>query len=233
MSDMYTWEFDDERDTIPAKANKSFSDFVCLGLASGRYFKPDVERKAFLKLKELAANGKAKEHSELFEIILKHNMGLVYKAVNRYRRNERGVTVEELISEGCLIITRSIRGFDPSHNVRFSTYCYLGIMRAMSTLCKKKNATVYQEAELFDQLSTIDDKAKSINLVQSDVRKQLEHLVGILSHKNKQLLYEYYGVVKESDKCDRVTQSRRRRRVHQILRMLQTYVRTKFIEKCI
>lgn len=233
MSDILTWEFDAEHDTIPAKGNNNFKDFVCDGLASGRYFKPDAERKAFLKLKELASHGKEKEYSELSQIILQHNMGLVYKAVSIYRSNTRGVTIEELISEGCLIITRAIRGFEPSHGFKFSTYCYFGLVRALSRLCKKPNVRVYQEAEHFDQLPAMNDDANDTNLVKSDVETQLKQLVSILSPKNKQLLYEYFGVVKAKEKSDQIVQSGRRRHVQAILRTLQAHVRAKFIEKCV
>lgn len=56
----------------------------------------------------------------LEEYIVSNNMGLVRSVVKRFLN--RGCEYDDLIQIGCIGLLKAIKKFDPSYNVRFSTY---------------------------------------------------------------------------------------------------------------
>lgn len=54
------------------------------------------------------------------EILTENNMGLVHSIARRFQN--RGVEMEDLIQIGCIGLLKAIDKFDPSYDVRFSTY---------------------------------------------------------------------------------------------------------------
>jgi RNA polymerase sigma factor (sigma-70 family) len=231
-SDALSWQFDHARDIIPSRISPQYANLVCKELAGGGHLTPEAERNAFMKLRALKEAGKDEEYLDTFGLILKYNMGLVFKAVNMYKNNNRGISVEELISEGTLILVRSIKGYDPSYSNKFCTYCYMGIVRAISTACQRSKEMVYQEIDGLDNISPYNHNGAE-NIRLSDIRNQIQKLATILSERDRKLLFEYYGITKTNDKYDRLTQGKRRRRVHLILRILQLHVKNQLIEKCV
>ena len=64
--------------------------------------------------------------------VVEENMGLVYACTKRYVG--KGIEYDDLVQAGCEGLIKASKGFDPSRNVRFSTYAVpviLGELRAM------------------------------------------------------------------------------------------------------
>jgi DNA-directed RNA polymerase sigma subunit (sigma70/sigma32) len=231
-SDASSWQFDHARDIIPSKVNPLYVRLVCPELANGGYFTKEAERNAFCKLKALKDAGMKKEYLETFSLIFKYNMGLVFKAVGIFKENFKGVSIEELISEGTLILVRGIEKYDTSFSNKFSSYCYLGIIRALRRVCYQPMDKVYQEIDNLDSIMPCNQNVGE-NLKLSEMREQINNLSRILNERDRNLLFEYYGLTKTIGKFDSTTKGRRRRRVHLILRMLQLHVKKQLIEKCV
>jgi len=62
--------------------------------------------------------------------LVQRNLGLVYHALRHFRINP--ADRDDLASEGMLALVRSVDRFDPFRGVRFSTYAYNAITRAIA-----------------------------------------------------------------------------------------------------
>lgn len=69
------------------------------------------------------------------DLIVASNRGLAYAAVARLRPTYQ--ELDDLRSEGLLALVRAVDWFDPWRGVRFSTYAYNAIIRALIRLRKK------------------------------------------------------------------------------------------------
>ena len=54
------------------------------------------------------------------EDFIQNNLGLVHLCANKFRN--KGIEYEEMFSAGCIGLVKSKKAFDPSRNVKFSTY---------------------------------------------------------------------------------------------------------------
>lgn len=54
------------------------------------------------------------------EDFIQNNLGLVHLCANKFRN--KGIEYEEMFSAGCIGLVKAMKAFDPSRNVRFSTY---------------------------------------------------------------------------------------------------------------
>lgn len=54
------------------------------------------------------------------EDFIQHNLGLVHLCANKFRN--KGIEYEEMFSAGCIGLVKAMKAFDPSRNVKFSTY---------------------------------------------------------------------------------------------------------------
>jgi len=226
------WEYDEERDSISTKYNAllltSSSD---LQIKANKKFTAQAEYMAFNKLKALKETGGCKSAiDELRTLILMHNLGMVYKIAIIYKDNGK-LSLDELISEGLFVLSKTIDGFNPEFNLRFITYAYRSICRQMLRAIKQstpEGTVVHQAVDFFDQMAKhsvdMDESAR-----QNDVKNQLADLFKILREEDQRLLYEYYGI----DNQTGIRNDKNRRRVHRILRRLRIHIRQKLIEKCI
>ncbi|NLU53083.1 MAG: RNA polymerase sporulation sigma factor, SigF/SigG family [Clostridiaceae bacterium] len=76
----------------------------------------NVNDNAVFELIKRAQNGDAEARNQLVD----SNTGLVWSVVRRFRN--RNVETEDLFQIGCIGLIKAIDKFDPSFNVRFSTY---------------------------------------------------------------------------------------------------------------
>lgn len=51
---------------------------------------------------------------------IQNNLGLVHLCANKFRN--KGIEYEEMFSAGCIGLVKAMKAFDPSRNVKFSTY---------------------------------------------------------------------------------------------------------------
>ena len=54
------------------------------------------------------------------EDFIQNNLGLVHLCANKFRN--KGIEYEEMFSAGCIGLVKAVKAFDPSRNVKFSTY---------------------------------------------------------------------------------------------------------------
>ena len=54
------------------------------------------------------------------EDFIQNNLGLVHLCANKFRN--KGIEYEEMFSAGCIGLVKAMKSFDPSRNVKFSTY---------------------------------------------------------------------------------------------------------------
>ncbi len=54
------------------------------------------------------------------EDFIQNNLGLVHLCANKFRN--KGIEYEEMFSAGCIGLVKAMKAFDPSRNVKFSTY---------------------------------------------------------------------------------------------------------------
>ncbi len=71
---------------------------------------------------EKARNGDMQARSDIVE----NNLGLIWSIVRRFQN--RGHEAEDLFQIGCIGLLKAVSKFDPSYNVRFSTYAVPMIM---------------------------------------------------------------------------------------------------------
>ncbi len=69
--------------------------------------------------------------------LVTQNLGLIYHGIGRFR----GVRMDrdDMSSEGMLALLRSVDRFDPWRGVRFSTYAYNSIIRALARVARRSD----------------------------------------------------------------------------------------------
>jgi RNA polymerase primary sigma factor len=91
--------------------------------------------KRSMRKRSLTPQGRGREmakwrarYEELRDLLVNHNMGLVYEMLRRSRF--RNVDQDDLLSEGLMALLRSVQTYDPWRGYRFSTYACNSILRA-------------------------------------------------------------------------------------------------------
>lgn len=95
----------------------------------------------------IRANGDKDAHSRM----VRANLRLVVNIARRFRG--RGLSFEDLISEGNIGLLRAVDGFDPSKNVRFSTYAVHWIKQAIRRAVVNTSKTIRLPSYLYQLLN--------------------------------------------------------------------------------
>jgi len=85
------------------------------------------------------------QYDTMCDVLVRANLGLVYDMKRRTARAD--LDEADVISDGCLALLRTARGFNPWMGFRFSTYACRSIIRAFHVLAKRKT----QEARLMNK----------------------------------------------------------------------------------
>lgn len=93
---------------------------------------------------ELVAQYKQNRSESIFTEILKKTKGLIYVFARSYSRSIIGAEMEDLISEGDLVLWDAIQTFDDTRDCSFTTYLCGCLKRNYNTLfsmsnCQKRN----------------------------------------------------------------------------------------------
>ncbi len=120
---------------------------------------PDLDNLDNEQLVKLAGDGDADARSAIVE----HNMGLIWSIVRRF--HNRGYDPEDLFQIGSIGLIKAADKFDPSYNVKFSTYAvpmilgeikrYLrddGIIKVSRSIKETSNKVRYAREEMSKQL---------------------------------------------------------------------------------
>ena len=121
-------------------------------------------------------------------IIIDKNTGLVWSVVRRFRN--RNVEIEDLFQIGCIGLIKAVDKFDPSFNVRFSTYAVpmilgeirryfrddgtIKVSRSLKELSLKARETSEKLEQRHGRPPTINELAEALNEEPENVVHALE-----------------------------------------------------------
>lgn len=124
------------------------------------------------------------------ELIL-GNLRLVLSVIQRF--TNRGENLDDLFQVGCIGLMKSIDNFDPSHEVRFSTYAVPMIVGEIRRYLRDNNSvrvsrslrdTAYRAMQVKERLMneqhkepSIEEVAKELDMKKEDVVMALEAIV--------------------------------------------------------
>lgn len=152
---------------------------------------PVLKEKEKTELLEKCRNGDVKAR----ELLINSNLRLVLSVVQKF--SNRGENPDDLFQVGCIGLIKAIDNFDPSHEVRFSTYAVPMIIGEIRRHLRDNNSvrvsrsmrdTAYHalqvKEELTNQLSrepTIEEISKKLGLPKHEVVLALDAIVDPVS----------------------------------------------------
>ena len=146
------------------------------------------------KLFEQARNGNAQARDQL----VLDNTGLVWSVVKKYRG--RGYEQEDLFQIGCIGLIKAIDNFNPSLEVKFSTYAVPMIMGEIRRFLRDNNAirvsrslkdTAYKAIYARENLTRLHSKEPTIVEIAAEIGIPKEDIVYALDAiQNPMSLYE-------------------------------------------
>lgn len=144
----------------------------------------NVNDNAVFELIKRAQNGDAEARNQLVD----SNTGLVWSVVRRFRN--RNVETEDLFQIGCIGLIKAIDKFDPSFNVRFSTYAVpmilgeirryfrdegsIKVSRSLKELSLKAKDTSEKLEQKLGRPPSINELAEALNEEPENVVHALE-----------------------------------------------------------
>lgn len=114
---------------------------------------------------------------EVREEFIRGNLRLVLSVIQRF--NNRGENIDDLFQVGCIGLIKALDNFDPSHNVRFSTYAVPMIIGEIRRYLRDNNSirvsrslrdTAYKALQVKERLMKNNSKEPTI----SEIAKELD-----------------------------------------------------------
>ncbi|MBP3414299.1 MAG: sigma-70 family RNA polymerase sigma factor [Clostridia bacterium] len=115
--------------------------------------------------------------------VVEENMGLVYACTKRYVG--KGIEYDDLVQAGCEGLIKASKGFDPSRNVRFSTYAVPVILGELRAMFRKSGTVSVSRSvkELGIKAQKLSDEIYS----QKGIRPKISELADALSTSCEEL----------------------------------------------
>jgi len=137
-----------------------------------------------------AMESQLRQAAEVKNQIIQANLRLVVSVARKHVRP--GLLLADLVSEGNLTLMRAVDGFDVHRGGRFSTYATLALMknfaRQVPMLLAGSGAVTGQSIE------DMADHAWARQTRQVQAREHVQHLLGSLSDRERQVVRGYYGL---------------------------------------
>lgn len=92
--------------------------------------------------------------------LIEHNLRLVVHTAKRY--GNRGISLEDLIQEGCIGLDHATLKFDPNRGFKFSTYATCWIKQAVSRAINDKCRTIRLPLHITDAMNKIRKAVREI-----------------------------------------------------------------------
>ncbi len=117
---------------------------------NNKVFTREEENQIFSKYKET-------RDPELRDIIVEHNIKLVYHIAKKYN-SLTGISMEfaDFIQEGCIGLIKAIDKFDPDKGFKFSTYAIWWIKQAITRAINDTGSTVRVPVHISEKLQKIN-----------------------------------------------------------------------------
>ena len=123
---------------------------------------------------------------------------IVHFAAKTMHLSYNRLTLEELTSDGNLLLVRAVEGFDYDRGLRFSTYLTWGLIRQLRRAAGREGGhharfRSGQDEQVLDNLSALQshepDDIKSL-----DLRDSLDAALGRLSARERTIVSKHYGL---------------------------------------
>ena len=174
-----------------------------------QYFE-DVKKynKRLTREEEINLGYKIKEGDEkALDKLIKYNLRFVISVAKKYR-SKTDVSFADLISEGNIGLIKAAKKFDPSRNIKFSSYAVWWIKASINECIERYKDRIEYNITEDSQIVKLSEKDYLYNEVNEEFEKKMnnlqsrqsaiEDLIKCLEEREKKIIMLFYGLGENS-----------------------------------